>query len=90
MSFFMIYRVLGAEPLGEGVDRNEVRAQGKAFPYLFLEPKTWHLEPTIPYLLFPESYFTASKIISAMKIAARIHVTTGISFAFFPAHLAIT
>ncbi|MBO7583420.1 MAG: amidophosphoribosyltransferase [Treponema sp.] len=28
--------VLGAEPLGEGVDRNEVRAQGKAFPSYIL------------------------------------------------------
>ena len=35
-------------------------------------------------------YFTASKIISAIKITARIHVATGISFTFFPAHFAIT
>ena len=37
-----------------------------------------------------DNYFKASKIISARKITARIQVTTGISFAFLPAHFAIT
>ncbi|MBQ5449883.1 MAG: hypothetical protein IIT57_07560, partial [Treponema sp.] len=35
-------------------------------------------------------YLQDSKMMSARKITARAHVTTGISFAFLPAHFAIT
>ena len=35
-------------------------------------------------------YLQDSKMMSARKITARTHVTTGISFAFLPAHFAIT
>ena len=37
-----------------------------------------------------KTYLQDSKMMSARKITARIHVTTGISFAFLPAHFAIT
>lgn len=41
-------------------------------------------------LLFFKLYFTASKIRSNTNTAAKTQVTTGISFAFLPAHFAIT
>ena len=37
-----------------------------------------------------KTYLQDSKMMSARKITARAHVTTGISFAFLPAHFAIT
>ena len=37
-----------------------------------------------------KTYLQDSKMMSARKITARIQVTTGISFAFLPAHFAIT
>ncbi len=47
-------------------------------------------EPARFFFRLSHRYFTASKMMSARKIAARIHVTTGMSLTFLPAVFAMT